>query len=272
MGHLKSIRAKAFAQSGVLRIRLRLPCPRSRGLVAWGDYHFGMSLADALKRRGHRVSITYALRPKWRSSRFMRFFHRVAEVCSTALVRPQIDIVLRGKARLQASRRRISIMWLISNSASLSDGEIRSFDHVFVTSTQHEKKLRACGHSNVSLLLQCTDSERFHPRPPIPALETYCLFVGNKRGFERMSVVHALRAKLDLKVWGRKWQGLIPPEIWAGKGIENVELAKHYASAKLVLNDHAPDMAQDGFTSNRVFDVLACAAPLLTDCAVDLPA
>ena len=124
---------------------------------------------------------------------------------------------------------------------------------------------------HVSVLLQCTDSTKFFPHPTNPELACDCLFVGGKRDFERMSVVHAMRMDLDLKVWGKNWAKLISPKFYAGRVIDNAQLGEHYSSARLVLNDHAPNMAEDGFTSNRVFDVLACGVPILSDRAADLP-
>ncbi|KTQ99571.1 hypothetical protein NS184_17265 [Curtobacterium luteum] len=43
------------------------------------------------------------------------------------------------------------------------------------------------------------------------------------------------------------------------------EVAAAYASARVVLNDHWPDMAAGGFVSNRVFDVLASGGVVVTD-------
>jgi spore maturation protein CgeB len=38
-----------------------------------------------------------------------------------------------------------------------------------------------------------------------------------------------------------------------------------YASAKVVLNDHWPDMARMGFVSNRIFDVLGAGGVVVSD-------
>ena len=45
----------------------------------------------------------------------------------------------------------------------------------------------------------------------------------------------------------------------------NEDLGALYASAGVVLNDHWDDMRRDGFLANRLFDVTACAARLVTD-------
>jgi spore maturation protein CgeB len=64
----------------------------------------------------------------------------------------------------------------------------------------------------------------------------------------------------------------VPGDKIGGIHIANSELGRHYSSAAFVLNDHAPDMAADGFASNRVFDVLASGVPLVSDAVPDLPA
>ena len=52
--------------------------------------------------------------------------------------------------------------------------------------------------------------------------------------------------------------------------LPNEVLPAAYASAGIVLNDHWPDMASEGFLSNRLFDAAACAARVLTDQATGL--
>ena len=44
-----------------------------------------------------------------------------------------------------------------------------------------------------------------------------------------------------------------------------------YRNARVVLNDHWPDMRDKGFVSNRIFDVLACGVPLISDSVVGVP-
>ena len=44
-------------------------------------------------------------------------------------------------------------------------------------------------------------------------------------------------------------------------------LNRYYSSAKIVLNDHWPDMRAHGFLSNRLYDALACGAFVISDAA-----
>lgn len=248
------------APSRGLRFRFRLPNP-APGKRTWGDYYFARSLADALERRGHAVSMEYTVKRPW--------LQRLRLAAS--LSRPDLDLILRGKIPF-ARGRRPAIMWLISNAASVAAAEIAAMDHVFVASTTHAARLRSEGHGNVSALLQCTDATRFSPDRRRADLRTACLFVANRREFERLALTYALRAGIPVTIWGRKWQGVVTaPGIIAGTHLDNAELGAWYASADVVLNDHSPDMRENDFTSNRVFDVLASGVPLVTDRAEDLP-
>lgn len=254
-----------------MRVRLRLPCPPARGNKAWGDYYFGHSLARALVKRGHRVLISYSISPKKRRIFAFRYAHGLLQAWRCFWFKPDIDFALRGNHAFVGSKRRKNVMWLISSSRSVMDEELKSYDHVFVASTSYLEVLKARGLRNVSLLLQCTDPNIFFPRPIVPDLACECLFVGNNRNFPRISLDYALQMGVQLKVWGRRWAEKIPPSIYAGNEINNANLGDHYSSARLVLNDHTADMAQDGFTSNRIFDVLACGVPIVSDSPVDLP-
>ena len=98
-------------------------------------------------------------------------------------------------------------------------------------------------------------------RTPVPAR----LFVGNSRNVFRPSVKELLAAGLDLTIYGTGWTRFVGPGVVAGERLSGDDVARAYASAGVVLNDHWDDMRRDGFVSNRVFDVLASGGRLLTD-------
>ena len=58
---------------------------------------------------------------------------------------------------------------------------------------------------------------------------------------------------------------MVPQDLIKGENIDNKALARVYASAKVVLNDHWESMREHGFISNRIFDVLASGARLVSD-------
>ena len=66
-----------------------------------------------------------------------------------------------------------------------------------------------------------------------------------------------MRTGLDFKVWGNLWESILPKKYYGGRYWEYGRLEELYASAKITLNDHHPDMEREGFVSNKVFDILA---------------
>jgi spore maturation protein CgeB len=83
-------------------------------------------------------------------------------------------------------------------------------------------------------------------------------------------VAWAVEAGLPLSVIGARWDWL-PEGAWIRRHIRNSKLGAFYASAKVVLNDHPPEMRLQGYVNNRVFDVLACGTPLVSDPVAGLP-
>ncbi len=239
-------------------LRLLLPCPPRTAERAWGDYYFGHSLGEALERLGWQVRYSYRhrsvaarLRSLWERLRHPR----------------EIEIVLRGKRAWVPLPGKCAVMWLISQSSSVRPAELRRYAHVFVASPSFLRRIRSACHA--SLLPQCTDAGRFGPRTEPGSGRP--IFVGNRRdGMPRDIVRAAIDSGFDVGVWGRGWDDL-PEGHYAGLHIENRDLGAHYRAAGAVLNDHAEDMRRDGFVSNRVYDVLACATPLVTEDMDGLP-
>ncbi|NJM92082.1 MAG: ATP-binding cassette domain-containing protein, partial [Rhodospirillaceae bacterium] len=81
----------------------------------------------------------------------------------------------------------------------------------------------------------------------------------------------ALEAGVEPVVCGTRWDSLIDPRCIRASIVPNAVVADLYRRAGVVLNDHWPDMQRAGILSNRVFDVLACAAPLVSDEIPDHP-
>jgi spore maturation protein CgeB len=96
------------------------------------------------------------------------------------------------------------------------------------------------------------------------------LFVGSTRGQVRPIVRDAVEAGIPLSVYGVGWDGLLPEGSLRGDFMPNEQLPGAYASAGAVLNDHWPEMAAEGFLSNRLFDAVAAGANVISDDAVGL--
>ena len=234
-------------------IAIRIGCPRPEMKDRWGDYHFAVALAAALLRKGVPSRIGFAAEPNGRA-------------------RPgDVNLVLRGRHRYMPEPGALNLMWLISHPERVTAEEMRRFDHVFIASQIWTDHVSREPGIRCQTLLQCTDSSRFRPGLDDPRLRSPALFVANSRNVLRSVVREAVEQDLRIDIFGEMWEGLAPAEWIKGETIENVDLPRHYASADVVLNDHWDTMRENGFISNRIFDVLATGAPLVTDRVAGLP-
>jgi spore maturation protein CgeB len=81
----------------------------------------------------------------------------------------------------------------------------------------------------------------------------------------RASVADAIAAGLQPSIYGSGWEELVDPKLIVADHVDNEELPFVYSSAGVVLNDHWDTMRARGFVSNRIFDVLACGTPVISD-------
>ena len=79
------------------------------------------------------------------------------------------------------------------------------------------------------------------------------------------SVASALETGIVPTVYGLRWEGLLPDGAWGGEYIPNEDLPATYRAAGVVLNDHWDDMRSEGLLSNRLFDLVACGARVVSD-------
>ncbi len=158
-------------------------------------------------------------------------------------------------------------MWVISHPDEVTLGEVAAYDAVFAASRTWAADRSTEWKLPIEPLLQCTDTTRFRPGLAEPDSGPRRLFVGNARHQLRPSVSAAIETGTPLTVIGTGWDEWLPAAevVVAADRVSNEELPALYASAGLVLNDHWEDMRVGGFVSNRIFDVLATGARLLTD-------
>jgi spore maturation protein CgeB len=163
-------------------------------------------------------------------------------------------------------------MWVISHPDLIDPGELATYSHVFVASDRLARQWSRELWPRVEPLLQCTDRSLFFPDPSGTVRNRDILFVGNSRNIFRPAVRAAIEAGLTPTVYGTRWESLIDASYIKGPVIPNAMVGDLYRKAGVVLNDHWPDMQRAGLLSNRVFDVLACGAPIVSDDVTDLPA
>lgn len=230
-----------------LRFAIKIPAPADKR-NEWGDFHFAESLADALAGLGQEVRIDF----------LEQWYDR----------KPREDdvvIVLRGLSQYRPHPEHVNVMWNISHPDQVSFEEYEQYHLVYVASLSYPELLRHVLRVRAKPLLQCTDPARFFPPRPGDTPSKRVLFVGNSRARRRPIVDWAVEARLPLEVHGTRWAGFVPEAHIAGEHIPNRELASHYGSAGVVLNDHWASMADFGFVSNRIFDVLAAGGNLVSD-------
>ncbi len=229
-------------------VAVRIGAPTEQVLERWGDTHLARALAASLGPHGFATRLQ--LRPQWDDPRSQN-----------------VDAVihLRGLGRCAPNPRHVNILWIISHPDEVTVAECDDYDVVLVASKLMADQLNGATTADVLYLPQATDARRFHPTQPDPAAAHELLFVGNSRHAPRHGVAWAQAAGLPLTVFGSGWEGRIPPALVRDTYYPNEDLGRLYASAKVVLNDHWPDMARMGFVSNRVFDVLGAGGVVVSD-------
>jgi glycosyltransferase involved in cell wall biosynthesis len=117
----------------------------------------------------------------------------------------------------------------------------------------------------VEVMLQATDPARFHPREPVAEHQHHLTVVAKSRDVLRSGVADAIAAGLSPTIYGNGWAGLVEPALIRAEYVDNDRLPVVYSSAAVVLADHWDTMRVWGFASNRLFDVLACGTPVISD-------
>lgn len=247
--------------SGPIRIAIKIGAPTRAQSAEWGDLYFAEALAAGLRGRGYNVRIDCL--DEW----YNRQQH------------DDIAIVLRGLSRYQAQSDQINLMWVISHPESVSQEELKAYDHVFCSSENLAQHLGS--QVETSVLQQFSDFKTDESRQqPTETLDsqlskifehvgpTDILFVGNTRGVRRQFVLD-VHKKHGVKFIGKGWDLYVSTDHIIAEHIENYLLPSIYRTAGCVLNDHWPDMKQQGVISNRVFDVLSAGGFVLSDHVAD---
>ncbi|MFJ3034270.1 glycosyltransferase [Curtobacterium pusillum] len=219
----------------------------------WGDVHFAAELAGALERLGQRVRVD-------RRDAHVRVDDGADDV----------TLVVRGLDRVPPNPASVNLLWVISHPDDVADTELRSFDAAFAAGPVWAAAATERSGVPVRTLLQATDPTVFRPSPPSGPDADRVVFVGSTRGTSRPVVSDAVALGADLRVHGPGWESVVPESMRGAPALTRAEVAASYTSARVVLNDHWPDMAAGGFVSNRVFDVLASGGVVVTDAVAGL--
>ena len=237
------------------RIAIRIQAVDARRAPHWGEFNLALGLKSAFEAAGRDVVIQ--ARDAWDDR-----------------ARGQVDLALWGLRQegLPTETGAPLLLWLLYNPDAAEDDMIAAASHVFVASEAEANRLGAkVGVDKVSPLLQGFDEAVMTPDGP--SVPHGALFVGNgRRKLVRRTVRLALNQGVEIELYGERWAGTDAERFLKGSHIPNAELAAHYRGAGAVLNDHKFGMGANGFVSNRIFDALACGAPVVSDHVDGLPA
>jgi hypothetical protein len=220
--------------------------------ATWGDTEFARSLERAFQRRGWGVSI-----------------HTGEDRDTAVAVRADVALHVVGVDAPPVRPGQLALLWVISHPDRVSPRLCEPYDLVFVASDVFAANLAERVAPPVRSLHQATDPDRFFPEPGGPEHEL--LFVGNSRRVRRPILDALAGTSHGLAVYGGNWTpDLLDPRHLRGAWIPNDDLRRYYSSAGIVLSDHWPDMRDEGFVSNRVYDALACGAFVLSDAVLGI--
>ena len=222
--------------------------PSARVADRWGDWHFAEALARSLRRLGQDVAVQT---------------HDASDALGTRS--RELHLVVRGLAPVRRTPGQHHVLWVISHPNEVDLKECDEADLVLVASARFAEHLRARTSTPVEVLLQASDAERFHPTSVAAEHQHPVTVVAKTRDVTRRAVADALAAGIRPAIYGGGWRRLVDPELVVADHIDNRDLPVVYSSAGVVLNDHWDDMRDWGFVSNRIFDVLACGTPIISD-------
>ena len=246
--HGPALLSKTGRPSWSMRFAVTTAVPSAKLVERWGDWHFASAMARALTSLGHEVRLQTADQADDLAGR----------TCD-------VHVVLRGLQAVRRTPGQRHILWVVSHPESVTTAECDEADLVCVASERFAASLRRRTRTPVAVLLQATDHRRFRPVPPAPEHQHHVTVVAKSRERVRVGVATALEAGVRPAIYGSGWQGLVHPDLVVAEYVSNDELPTVYCSAGVVLNDHWGTMRASGFVSNRIFDVLACGVPVVSD-------
>jgi hypothetical protein len=231
-----------------LLVTITVAAPSAKVAERWGDWHLATGLADALVRQGHRATVQTA-----------DLADGLAGRCA------DVHLVLRGLRAVRRTPGQRHVVWVISHPEAITVDEVAEADVVLVAAERFARHLRDLTTTPVEVFHQATDHHRFRPVAAWPGHRHDVLVVAKTRDVRRPLVDAAIAAGLRPAIYGSGWDDLVDPSLLVADHVDNDRLPALYAGAGVVLNDHWETMRAWGFVSNRLFDVLACGTPVVSD-------
>ena len=213
----------------------------------WGDVFFADELARSLRKLNQFVAV----------DRRDAHDRRTADL-------DEVVLNIRGLDTYSPQPASTNVIWVISHPDDVTAAELDSYDLSFAASLSWSDQMSRMTRKPVSPLLQATNADQFHPDAGANSRHR-ALFIGSSRGQQREIIQAAIAAGVPLDIYGPDWDGQPAADFVRGTFVPRDDVARHYANSDLVLCDHWPDMARNGFISNRIFDAVAAGAVVVSD-------
>lgn len=213
----------------------------------WGDVFFADELAGSLRKLNQFVVV----------DRRDAHNRRTADL-------DEVVLTIRGLDSYSPQPAATNVIWVISHPDDVSVAELDSYDLSFAASIRWSEHMSRLTRKPVMPLLQATNADQFHPETDSDSRHR-ALFIGSSRGQQREIIQAAIAADVPLDIYGPDWDGQPAAEFVRGTFVPREDVARYYAHSDVVLCDHWPDMARNGFISNRIFDAVAAGALVVSD-------
>jgi len=180
-----------------------------------------------------------------------------------------VSITLRGSGEHRPKPGQLNVLWSTSRPQTLTALECEGYDLIAVASSTHAEELTAAVDIPVFTLHGATDPRVFYPDHQ-PELTHDIVFVGNGSEAGQGGLDWLLPADRDVAIWGEGWAGSVDQRYVDQRYVDagtlpHDQLRGAYASAKIVLANHGPQMRRYGYVCGPVYDALASGAVVLSD-------
>ena len=243
-------------------IRVAILTPRYSADCLWGESMISSDLREALE---------------WRADvREVRVFS-YADADAIAGFNPDLVFSFTAWRRPLRFGRAVTIFYVVNFTHELMppgqfltwDDALRMEADVYAANTQ--EGVARLGRAATTSLLHMAANPRVHrPCPSDPRYRSRVTYLGS---YNPATKGHAVfdryvlpAADFDLALWGEMWENA-PASLrrhWRGL-LPGGEIARLYSSVEVALGFNAASQAAAGMVNNRVFEVLACGALLLSD-------
>ncbi|MDA7436868.1 glycosyltransferase [Synechococcus sp. AH-601-B19] len=237
----------------------------------WGDLYLAREIRNALEK--HSVTCSIGAIDTYKS------YARISS----------LNLLMRGLHEFDESILSNSLLWIISHPKKVTISELIDPKYVLWSSKKflelHSQLRHSLGTNSATYVPQFSslDTEDFSSSeiddllsitdPMLADLihglefsdKFDFLFIGNSRNVFRDVIKFAVNADLNFKVIGNGWEQFIDKSYILCENVPNAFISISYKKAKVVLCDHWKDMAQFGFISNRIYDLMKLGLCFVTD-------